>query len=205
MRGPLLLLVAACSSPAPEPAKQQTGVPPTLSNQAKHTCAHAARGLSGATRGVREPETEAEIFDALAARCDRDAWPVTAIDCFAEMAEGELGRCARQLDEPKREAVFAVLAGNEPSEAGIVVARARLDQLSVGIEACDRFVATVRAALSCDAMSLEVRLSIGNETAQFWSLPTDRLAADDVQRMSQVCVTSDETLRREASTVGCTL
>jgi hypothetical protein len=201
MRRALLLLVVACSAPAATP---QSGVP-TIGNHARHTCAHAARGLSGATRGVREPGTEADVFDALTTRCDRDAWPVTAVDCFAEMREGDLGRCARELDEPRREAVFAVLAGNEPSEAGIAVARARLEQLSVGIEACDRFVGAVTAVLACDAMALEIRLSIGNETAQFWSLPTDRLAADDVARMSQVCVTSHETLTREAGTVGCTL
>lgn len=202
---PALVLLIACSAGATPPAKPQPGVPLTLDNHANHTCAHAARGLAGATRGVRDPDSGTDVFDALIARCDRDAWPVTAIDCFAEMAEGDLGRCAKLLDETKREAVFAVLAGNEPSHAGLAVARARLEQLTVGIDACDRFVHAVTTALTCEALALELRLSIGNETAQFWSLPTDRLAADDIQRMSQVCVASLATLTREAGSVGCAL
>lgn len=178
-------------------------MPLVLSNHATHTCTHAARGLSGATRGVREPDVE--VFDPLLARCDRDSWPSTAVECFAVMGEGDLGRCAKQLDERQREAMFAILAGNEPSTAGIAVAKARLEQLSVGIETCDRFVGAVTALLGCDGLSIEMRLQLGNETAQFWSLPTDRLASDDVQRMSQVCVSSLETLTRETATIGCGL
>jgi hypothetical protein len=101
--------------------------------------------------------------------------------------------------------MFAVLAGNEPNEAGLYVARARLQQLNVGIETCDRFVAAVTTILDCDGLSIEMRLQLGNETAQFWSLPTDRLAADDRQRMSQVCVDSLATLSRETAPVGCAL
>ena len=121
------------------------------------------------------------------------------------MTEGDLGRCAKLLDERQREAAFAVLAGNEPSQAGLYVARARLQQLSVGIETCDRFVTAVTTILGCEALSVEMRLQLGNETAQFWSLPTDRLAADDLQRMSQVCVSSLDTLARETAPVGCAL
>jgi len=205
MRRALLLLIACSSSPPPKrPASE--GVPLSdrpISNHPTHTCVDAARGLSGATRGVREPESE--VYEALVALCDRDAWPSGAIDCFAEMAEGGLGGCSRELAEPKREALFAVLAGGEPSRAGLAVARARLQQLSVGIEACDRFVGAVMTVLGCDALPIAMRLQLGNETAQFWSLPTDRLAADDVERMSQVCVSSLETLARETATVGCAL
>ena len=77
MRRVVLLLVAcgSASKPASDPAAP-TGVAPVLSNQAKHSCTHAARGLSGATRGVREPDTE--VYDDLVVRCDRDGWPVTA-------------------------------------------------------------------------------------------------------------------------------
>ncbi len=204
-RAAFLLVLAACgggqqASPPTEKAPAE-GVP--LSHHVSRDCRHAATGLSGATRGVRDPETD--VVDGLIDRCQRDGWPVPAIDCFAEMAEGDLGRCAKLLEERAREGMFAVLAGNEPNRAGLAVAKARLEQLSVGIESCDRFVAAVTTILACDGLSIEMRLQLGNETAQFWSLPTDRLAPDDRQRMSQVCVTSLETLAKETAPVGCTL
>jgi hypothetical protein len=202
----LLVLLVACSNahkPASEPVPPSPGVEPVLSNHPKHTCTHAARGLAGATRGVRSPDTD--VFDELLARCDRDGWSVNAIDCFSVMNEGDLGTCAKLLDERQREATFSVLAGNEPSQAGLFVARARLQQLSVGIDTCDRFVNAVTTLLGCDGLSIEMRLQLGNETAQFWSLPTDRLGAADRQRMSQVCVDSLQTLARETAPVGCAL
>jgi len=205
MRGLVLLLVACSSAPKPATQTQPStpGVEPVLSNHPKHTCTHAARGLAGATRGVREPDSD--VYDELLTRCERDGWAVEAVDCFAVMTEGELGRCAKLLDERQREATFAVLAGNEPSQAGLYIARVRLQQLSVGIDTCDRFVSAVQTLLACDGLSIEMRLQLGNETAQFWSLPTDRLGAADRQRMSQVCVDSLQTLTRETAPVGCTL
>jgi hypothetical protein len=204
MRRAAFLLLVACGggqSSTPSERAPSEGVP--LSHHVSRDCRHAATGLSGATRGVRDPEVD--VVDGLIDVCQRDGWPYAAVDCFAQMAEGDLGRCAKLLDERPREGMFAVLAGNEPSAAGLVVAKARLQQLSVGIESCDRFVAAVMTILSCDGLSIEMRLSLGNETAQFWSLPTDRLAADDRQRMSQVCVTSLETLAKETAPVGCSL
>jgi hypothetical protein len=203
-RSAFLLVLAACGGgqqSTPEQKAPSDGVP--LSHHVSRDCRHAATGLSGATRGVRDPETD--VVDGLIDRCQRDGWPSDAVDCFAQMAEGELGRCAKLLEERAREGMFAVLAGNEPSAAGLYVAKARLQQVQVGIESCDRFVAAVTTILACDGLSIEMRLQLGNETAQFWSLPTDRLAADDRQRMSQVCVTSLETLAKETAPVGCTL
>lgn len=165
------------------------------------SCGDAARGLEGATKGVREPDQP--VFDALKKRCEDDAWPSAAIDCFATMQEGDFGRCASALPEQSREAMFDVIAGNEPSRAGIAVARIRLEQLSVGVPACDRFVASVLTVLACEQMPIAMRVELGNETAQFWSLPTDRLGADDVQRMSDVCDKSQLTLRQQAAGVGC--
>lgn len=178
------------------------GVAPVLENKVAASCEHAAHGLEGATRGVREPDVI--VFDVLLAQC-RDGWRTDALDCFAKMREGDLGRCARVLDERQRESLFASLAGNGPNLAGLAVARARLEQLNVGIADCDRFVNAVTSALGCDGLPLEVRLQLGNETAHFWSLPTERLAPDDRQRMSQVCVSSFETLAKETAPVGCAL
>lgn len=203
-RAVLLALLAACGGgQSSGPEQKGPSEPLPLSHHVLRDCRHAATGLSGATRGVRDPEND--VVDGLLDRCQRDGWPSEAVDCFAQMAEGDLGRCAKLLEERAREGMFAVLAGNEPSAAGLVVAKARLEQVQVGIESCDRFVAAVTTILACDGLSVEMRLQLGNETAQFWSLPTDRLAADDRQRMSQVCVTSLETLAKETAPVGCTL
>ena len=75
--------------------------------------------------------------------------------------------------------------------------------LQVGVAQCDAFVTAVQAVLSCEQMPLDTRVQLGNETAQFWSLPTDRLGADDLKRISDVCGQSLLTLEQEATTVGC--
>jgi hypothetical protein len=150
---------------------------------------------------VREPDQH--VFDTLRKRCTDDSWPSTAIECFATMREGDLGTCSKSLPERSREAMFAVIAGNEPSRAGLTVARARLEQLEVGVPACDQFVTAVSSVLACEAMPLEMRLTLGNETAQFWSLPTARLQADDLQRISEVCGQSLLELEQRATGIGC--
>jgi len=165
------------------------------------SCSDAARGLEGATKGVREPESE--VFDALKKRCEDDVWPSSAIDCFATMEEGAFGRCAGALPERSREGMFGVIAGGEPSRAGIAVARARLEQLSVGVPACDRFVASVLSVLACEQMPIEMRVELGNETAQFWSLPTDRLGREDLQRISDVCDQSQLSQQQQTAGIGC--
>lgn len=201
MRG-LLLLLLACG-PSPKAASDSTvtsrGVP--LANVTTRTCSDAAHGIEGATKGVRDPEQP--VFDVLRARCESDTWPTSAIECFATMREGDLGQCSQELSDRARESIFGVLAGNEPSAAGIVVARARLDQLHVGVPECDRFVTAVSNVLSCDAMPIETRLDLGNETAQFWSLPTDRLHAEDVRRIADACTQSLMSLAQQTAGAGC--
>ncbi len=199
----LVVLLAACghSAAQPEPATPaQPGSSVTLTNVAR-SCADAAHGLEGATRSVRDPDQG--VAKTLTRRCNDDSWPTTAIECFATMREGDLGTCAKQLPERARESLFAILAGNEPSRAGIAVARARLEMLQVGVPECDRFVHAVNAVLACEQMPLDTRVQLGNETAQFWSLPTDRLGAEDLKRISDVCGQSLLTLEQQAMTVGC--
>lgn len=194
----VLVLVAACGG-APKPAEPLPAQRP-IANVTR-SCSDAAHGLEGATKSVREPDQH--VFDALNKRCTDDAWPSTAIDCFATMREGELGKCSRDLPERSREGMFAVIGGGEPSRAGLVVARARLEQLEVGVPECDRFVTAVSAVLACEAMPIDMRVNLGNETAQFWSLPTARLGADDLQRISEVCGQSLLTLEQQATGIGC--
>jgi hypothetical protein len=201
----LPLLVAACSSSANTPPQHAEPVAnrselPMLAMTTKR-CSDAAHGIEGATRGVRDPEEP--VFEALQKRCETDDWSEGAISCFAKMREGDLGTCGKQLDERSRESLFGVIAGSEPSLAGIAVARARLEQLSVGVPACDEFVTAVNAVLSCEAMPIDTRVQLGNETAQFWSLPTNRLRADDLKRISDVCGQSRIELAQQAAGVGC--
>lgn len=201
----LLVLLAACGPSAAQPTPA-TPTQPADSSSAPLTnvtrsCADAAHGLEGATRSVRDPDQG--VAKTLTRRCNDDTWPTTAIECFATMHEGDLGTCARNLSDRARESLFAILAGNEPSRAGIAVARARLEMLQVGVPECDRFVNAVNAVLQCEQMPLDTRVQLGNETAQFWSLPTDRLGADDLKRISDVCGQSLLTLEQQAMTVGC--
>lgn len=195
----LAALVVACSAPA-KPAKQQTVTQPI--KHSTHSCADAALGIENATRGVRAPETL--VFDTLRTRCLEDTWPATSVDCFATMAEGDLGKCSRGMSDAQRETVFAALAGNAQG-GSIYVTRARLEQLQVGVPECDRFVSAVTSALSCENLSLDDRLKLGNETAEFWSLPTNRLSREDKLRISEVCGQSLQSLEQHALGVGCML
>lgn len=144
------------------------------------------------------------MFDALRLRCIEDRWPVAAVDCFAEMAEGDLGTCSRDLPDTIRETIFATLAGKDPG-GNIYVTRARLERVQVGVPVCDRFVSAVTTVLSCDKLALAERLQLGNETAEFWSLPTSRLSVEDKQRISDVCGQSLASLEQHAHGVGCML
>jgi hypothetical protein len=197
MRFAVVLLVA-CGGAAQSPSQPLPAQP--IAN-GTHSCADAALGLENATRGVRAPEHD--VFDALRARCMEDSWPVAAVDCFATMAEGELGKCSRNMPDAMRETIFAALAGKE--QANLVVTRARLEQLTVGVPECDRFVAAVTIVLTCEHMAIEDRLRLGNETAEFWSLPTSRLSREDKLRISEVCGQSLQSLEQHAIGAGCML
>lgn len=195
-----MILLAACrSSQSDRPAAPSAGVPPTISNQTR-SCRQAALGLENATRGVRSPESS--VADELVVRCAEDTWPAAAIDCFAEMREGDLGRCSRSLPDDARNRMFAVLGGGG-GRTGIAIALARLEQLQVGVPACDQFITAVSAVLKCEEIAIDVRVQLGQETAELWSLPTAKLAADDVQRMTDVCGQSLASLRQQASDAGC--
>jgi hypothetical protein len=200
VRAALLLLVACSSAAKPQPARPGNAAEPIANNT--HSCSDAALGIENATKGVREPDRA--VFETLRQRCLEDRWPAAAVDCFATMAEGELGTCAHDLPDQTRESIFAVLAGHEPG-GSIVVTRARLQQLQVGVPECDRFVSAVTTALSCERMSIDTRLQLGNETADFWSLPTDRLSREDKLRISEACGQSLASLQQHALGVGCML
>lgn len=164
-------------------------------------CGQAAAGLERATRGIRAPE--ASILDPMRARCEEDRWSEAAIECFATMKEDQLGTCVGHVAERDRDALFAVLSGNARDEGALAIIVARLANLQVGIEACDRFVASVSSAMSCEGLELQRRHDLGNETADFWSLPTKNLPPDAVQRMVKVCTESLEALQQQVAAVGC--
>lgn len=195
----LLLVLAACSSPQkPAPVVESK---PAVANHTTHTCAQAALGLENATRGVRAPDNE--VFDEVKLACMQASWSAVAVHCFAEMHEGDLGRCAKELTDSQRDKLFDVLAGNQPTQRGIAVAQARLQQLQVGVQTCDQFITAVTSFLTCEHIPIETRVQLGQETAEFWSLPTSRLGTEDLQRMSEVCGASLASLVRQASDAGC--
>lgn len=190
-----VLVVTACaSSPAPKTAPIASSAP---------SCSDAAFGLEQATRGVRAPESS--ILDVMKMRCTADAWPVPAIQCFANMHEGELGKCARVLPDDGRKRLFGALGADEDDRMQIVLARARLEGLEVGVTECNQFVAAVAAMLTCDAMPLDKRVQLGNETADFWDLPTHGLPEEAHRRMSNACGASLAELQQTAQSVGCML
>ena len=140
---------------------------------------------------------------ALQERCVADAWSREAVDCFATLREREVGPCAQLLEEDAAAQLVRVVGGANRTEVTDV--QYKLSQLKVGVAECDRFVAAVSTILSCEQMPLADRLSLGNETADFWSLPTTGLSVDVERRMTQACGESLQALQRQASDVGCML
>jgi len=192
----IAIVLVACSGPAKPPA-----APPVPLENTPRGCGEAAAGLERATRSIREPE--GSILAEMRARCVEDRWSATAIECFATMKEDDLGTCAGHVAERSREALFAVISGNARDEAAIPIIVARLANLRVGIAECDRFVTTVSSAMSCEGLELAKRHDLGNETAEFWSLPTKNLPPDAVQRMVRVCSESLEALQQQVAAAGC--
>jgi len=64
-------------------------------------------------------------------------------------------------------------------------------------------VAAVANVMSCRGMSIEQRVSLGNETADFWSLPTTRLTLDRQGPIAEACGESLHALQQQAADVGC--
>lgn len=192
-----LVALVACyggtrpTSPAPP-------VPPIVPLR---TCADAAAGIERATKDLRDPEVS--VVRGLRARCADDAWPVRAVECFASMTAPELGRCAGQLDAEDRERMFAVLAGGLGSRTAVEVVIARLANVRVGIDACDRFVAAVASAMRCEGVPVATRVRLGTDTAEVWSVPASKLSAADRREMADVCTASLAELARTTAAAGC--
>lgn len=93
---------------------------------------------------------------------------------------------------------------NETSATrSIAISLARLQVLRVGITACDAFISTVASVLSCTQMPIEMRAQLGAETAEFWSLPNDRLPESARHKMAEVCRKSLVKLEDQTRDVGC--
>jgi hypothetical protein len=195
---------------------------PTARPAVTQGCGEAAAGFESATRGIRAPETS--ILALIRVRCVEDAWPMEAVDCFAMMTEGDLGRCAGQLPEASRDRMFATLgSGGHATSAGsdhadgaddagtasgsssmsIAISLSKLQRLHVGVPACDAFLATVQRVLVCQHMPLQLRAQLGAEAVDFWSLPTSGLSPAVQQKMSEVCGKSLATLSQAAIAADC--
>lgn len=199
----LVLVVAACSHEAPTaatPAAPLIAAPARPARPAR--CGEAAVGLEHATRSMREPGTS--IVREMDGRCQDDGWPAEAVGCFARMGDDDLPRCAHLLPAAARDAMFALVAGGG-GRAAIEVARLRLDGLEVGVGECDRFVAAVATVLGCEQIPIDARIQLGNQTVDFWNLPTSGLSLDAQRRMAEVCGASLAELQQRATGAGCTL
>ncbi|HLL21761.1 MAG TPA: hypothetical protein VK427_06505, partial [Kofleriaceae bacterium] len=161
----------------------------------------AAAGIEKGTRSIRDPGIS--VVGAMRGHCVEDAWPAIAIDCFATMTEDDLGKCAGQLRVAARDRMLTTLAGNGDDRTAITIAQVRLHDLKVGVPECDRFVTAVATALGCEHMPLDQRAQLGNETADFWSLPTTNLPEDAHRRMANVCGESLTSLRKHVADAGC--
>lgn len=197
VRALILVGMVACSGPA----KRPPAPPVPVENATSRGCGEAAAGLERATRGIRPPEES--ILAPMRTRCVEDTWSAEAIDCFATMTPDDLGACVAHVAPDHREALFSVISGNARDEGALAIIMARLANLKVGIAECDRFVTTVASAMSCDGLPLDQRHDLGNETADFWSLPTKNLPPDAVARMVRACTESLEALQQQVAAVGC--
>ena len=199
---PLCLVFAvACSSGTPKPAATAPPVPNDVEAVSQKGCAEAASGIEQGTRGVREPGVS--VLSAMRAQCVEEVWPAVAIECFAAMQEGDLGRCAGELAPKSRDRLFATLGGGFDDRTAIAIAQARLHQLKVGVLECDNFVLAVQRALGCEGMPIGQRAQLGSETVDFWSLPTTNLPEDAARRMADVCGKSLTYLRQQVADAGC--
>lgn len=183
-------------------APHGTPTVPVANVAAVHSCREAAAGIERATRDVRAPETT--VVREMDARCEDDRWDSAAIDCFAQMRDGELAHCAKLLPDATRTAMLAVISGGG-GRAAIEVARVRLGQLALGVGECDRFVAAVANVLGCEQMPVDARVELGNETSEMWDLPTHGLPEDAQRRMAEACGVSLRELQSEAANAGCAL
>lgn len=194
-----LLVVGCGSSPGKRPPPVPVPNEPVV--HASRSCAEAAAGIERGTRSVRDPDFS--VLAPMRDRCTEDGWPEAALDCFSKMTEDDLGTCARLLDTSARERMFGALAQDLEPRTAVTISIARLASVKVGIAECDRFVATVSSVLRCEGMPIETRVQLGNDTADFWSLPTSKLSADAQRRMADVCGKSLAELVRTAAAAGC--
>jgi hypothetical protein len=208
---------SASSAQAPAPLRGggalRVRLAPEASAQAPtgRGCSEAAVGFEMGTRGIRAPESS--VLMAIRERCLIDAWPAAAIECFATMSEGELGRCAGSLPMKARDRMFAALGSGGhgadgdgdaiSGELSLAISAAKIEGLRVGVAECEAFLTAVRRALVCRAMAMETRVALGAETADFWSLPSAGLPPEAQQKMALVCRKSLVALEEEIVSVGC--
>ncbi len=198
-----MVVVGCGSSKAPPP--KPPPAPPVPVVFENRTCIDAAIGLERMTKTLRPPDEIAEgLVGLIQQRCAEDGWSAAAIECFAAMTEEDLTACTKLILPMHREKLLATLVGNASDDreelASIVI---QLQALQVGILNCDRFVQAVTVTMSCKGLASSQRIALGNETADFWSLPTTRLSIEDRARMAAACGESLAALQQQSVDVGC--
>jgi hypothetical protein len=190
----LFVFAIACSGP-PKPPPAAAPVP--VENVTR-TCTEAAVGLQGGTKSIRPPDSS--IVQDMRGLCHNDRWSAEAIECFATMREGDLGRCAAKLPDDARKAMFAALGGSD--ETAIALARIRLEGMHVGVPECDQLFSTVHDLMTCTRIPPTTRAMLGNSAADLWDLPA-KIPPDAAAKMSNVCKQTLDEIQREAIDAGC--
>ena len=96
----LLLLIAACSSTAPAPAK-----PAMPENKCAHVADHLISLLTSAAKDAPTDEVD-RVRNMFNTRCRDDRWSPDAQQCFLALtAKEEVDRCAAQLTDEQRTAL----------------------------------------------------------------------------------------------------
>ena len=129
-------------------------------------------------------------------QCVDSHWPNAAVECFAQMAPEDLAGCAAKLGVEQREAMFGAFGSS------VAVAVAKLRALHVNIPDCDQLIGAFVTVLTCDKVAFEMRVELGNETADFWQLP-EKLPPDATSRMATACSRSLVELRARVGESGC--
>jgi len=188
-----LLVLCGCGPGKPAPA------PPVPIDNVTRTCAEAAVGIDGATKGLRAPESPS-LVNPMRALCNQDHWSADAIECFARMREGDLGACAGKLKDEPRKAMFGALGDSD--DTAIVVARVRLEAMHVGVVECDQLFSTVHDLLSCENIPAMNRAQLGTSAAELWDLPT-KIPPDAQRKMAAVCAQTLGEMKRLETEAAC--
>ena len=144
----LLALAVASMQLVAERRSQRTAEKPARDRKPPpHTCHRGRAAVSRHDERAVSALPSSEVFDTLRLRCIEAAGRPLAVDCFAEMAEGDLGSVRARACPMRNRETSSSLCSPARSLAAISSSRARdSSALQVGVPECDQFVTAVTTA-----------------------------------------------------------